>query len=189
MLDEQPARRLLTIRKDKHLPLKYVAGRVDCSKPYISQVESRAAAPSPSMLGKMALLKVPVAEPFMEAPESEETLAWVVQKDRRRTINYPGGKVQSHILVNRMYSRKMEPLLTEIEPGETSDLGGQLEHPVPTGEFVLALEGEKCFSINGRKYQLREGGSGNFNGSLLHCWTNEGDKVARVLSVLMPPIW
>ena len=190
LLDEQLARRLRLIRKDKHLTLKYVAERVGCSKSYISQVENGAVTPSLSMLGKLAqALDVPVAELFMESPESEDALDWVVPQEHRRTINYPDGKVQSHILVNRVYSRKMEPVLTEIEPGGTSDFADQMEHPFPTEEFVLVLEGEITFSINGRKYHLKEGDSGSFNGSMPHCWTNEGQKVARVLFVWTPPIW
>ena len=190
LLDEQLARRLRVIRKEKHLTLKYVSDRVGCSKSYISQVENGAATPSLSMLGKLAqALDVPVAELFMESAETDEAIEWVVQQDERRTIHYPDGKVQSHILVNRVYSRKMEPVLTEIEPGGSSDFADQMEHPIPTEEFVMVLEGEITISINGREYHLKQGDSGSFNGSLPHCWTNKGDTTARVLFVWTPPIW
>jgi transcriptional regulator with XRE-family HTH domain len=176
-------------RNDRGLTMRQLAEKVGCTHSYISQVEKGLSVPSLSMVGKLAsALDISVVDLFNELPEEEES-DWYLPKKARRTINYPDGKVTSHLLVSRITRRKMEPLISIIEPGGTSDGAEKMRHPVGTEEFVLVLKGEIDFTVNGKGIHLLEGDTLDFDGTLPHRWQNKGTERAEVLFIFSPPIW
>jgi quercetin dioxygenase-like cupin family protein len=93
------------------------------------------------------------------------------------------------MLVTRVSSKRMEPLISIIEPGGTSDTAEGISHPVGTEEFVLVLKGEINFRIDGEAIPLRTGDTLYFDGNLPHRWKNSGREAAEVLFVFSPPTW
>jgi transcriptional regulator with XRE-family HTH domain len=176
-------------RKEKGFTLRELAKNVGCTQSYLSQVEKGLTNPSLSMLGKIAgALDITVLELFNSLSRASEE-DWHLAKKDRRTIQYPDGRVKSQILVSRISTRKMEPLITVIEPGGASDDAEKMRHPVGSEEFVLVLEGEVHFKISGKEFHIKEGDTLSFDGSLPHGWVNRGNKTSRVLFVFTPPIW
>jgi len=91
--------------------------------------------------------------------------------------------------VTRISTKKMEPLISIIEPGGTSDDAEKMHHPVGTEEFVLVMKGEIDFNLNGKEIHLREGDTLDFDGTLPHRWANNGNETTEVLFIFSPPIW
>jgi transcriptional regulator with XRE-family HTH domain len=177
------------LRRQKGLTLKQLAEGVGCTQSYISQLEKGLTAPSLSMVGKLAAaLNIRVVDLFSDEREGEER-DWHLRKVDRRRIAYPDGKVSSQLLTKRISNRRMEPLLSRIKPGGTSDRTEKLIHPAETEEFVFVMEGGIEFQINGKRITLEKGDTLYFDGSIPHRWLNPGTETAEVLFVFSPPIW
>ena len=188
-MEKEIQKRISEYRKDRGLTLRQLAEKVGCTHSYISQVEKGINVPSLSMVGKLATaFNISVIDLFNGlSPASESD--WHLQRKDRKTIQYPDGKVTSQLLVSRMSTKKMEPLISTIEPGGTSDEAEKMHHPVGTEEFVLVLKGEIDFKINGKEIHLGEGDTLDFDGTLPHSWANNGPGRTEVLFVFSPPIW
>jgi transcriptional regulator with XRE-family HTH domain len=182
------------LRKEKKLTLEQLAQNVGCTKSYISQLEKGKNVPSVSMLGRLAkALDIQVADLFSE-DENNTHWDWYsyLQKQDRRTIHYPDGQVSSQLLTRGIFQKKMQPLISIIEPGGTSNdavKAARLSHPQGSEEFVLVLKGEIDFWIGSNRRTLCEGDTLYFNGELPHRWANNGKENAEVLFVWTPPIW
>ena len=120
-MEKEVSRRIRRYRQEAGLTLRQLAGRAGCTHSYVSQVEKGLTVPSLSMVGKLAAaLNISVVDLFNPVPNRDET-DWHLAKKNRKTIRYPDGKVSSQVLVSRITTRKMEPLVTTIEPGGKSD--------------------------------------------------------------------
>jgi transcriptional regulator with XRE-family HTH domain len=181
--------RVKKFRKERGLTVRQLAQRAGCTHSYISQIEKGMTAPSLSMVGKLAAaLGINVVDLFNEFPNGHDA-DYYLAKNERKTINYPDGKVSSQLLVSRITTRKMEPLVSAIQPGGSSDEAEKMVHPSGTEEFVLVLKGEIEFKVNGKEMCLKEGDTLSFDGTLPHSWVNGTKKKAEVLFVFSPPIW
>jgi transcriptional regulator with XRE-family HTH domain len=182
-------KRIRQYRKDRGLTLRQLAEKVGCTHSYISQVEKGLSVPSLSMVGKLAAaLNISVVDLFNQAPADAES-DWHLPRAKRKIIYYPDGRVSSQLLVNRITGKRLEPLISIIDSGGTSDEAEKMHHPVGTEEFLLVLKGELHFKINGKELWLREGDSLDFDGALPHSWVNRAKDRAEVLFVFSPPIW
>jgi transcriptional regulator with XRE-family HTH domain len=181
--------RIFKYRQERGLTLRQLAEKAGCTPSYISQVENGLTVCSLSMVGKLATaLNIPVIDLFSEELE-EDQIAVHMSKRNRKTIKYPDGKVSSQMLATRVSIKRMEPLVSVIKPGGTSDEAERMAHPGGTEEFVLVLKNEIDFSINGKEFHLCEGDTLYFDGTLPHSWVNNGKTTAEVLFVFSPPIW
>jgi len=171
------------------MTIDQLAKRAGCTKSYISQLENGINAPSVSMLGRLAeALDIQVGD-FFRNENGEVQKNWKLCKTDRRTINYPDEKVLSQLLTRAIFQKKMQPLISIIEPGGTSDDSAKLLHPEGSEEFVLVLKGEIDFEINLDHISLQEGDTLYFNGDQPHSWINNGKETAEVLFVWTPPVW
>ena len=176
-------------RKQRGLTLKQLAQKAGCTQSYISQLEKGLTMPSLSMIGKLsAALDIKVVDLFSDMSNKGEN-HWLLRRQDRKQIAYPDWKVSSHMLVTRVSTKRMEPLISIIEPGGTSDAAEGMSHPVGTEEFVMVLRGQVEFQIEGEDILLGEGDTLYFDGSLPHQWRNNGQEKAEVLFVFTPPTW
>ena len=188
-MEKEIQKRIKEYRKKRGLTLRQLAEKAGCTHSYISQVEKGLTVPSLSMVGRLAsALNISVLDLFNDPSEDLES-NWHLPKRGRRTIQYPDGKVSSQLLVTRISSKKMEPLISMIKPEGTSDEAEKMNHPGGTEEFVMVLRGELDFKINGKEIHLLEGDTLDFDGRLPHSWVNNGRETAEVLFVFSPPIW
>jgi len=176
-------------RKQRGLTLRRLSEKAGCTQSYISQLEKGHTVPSLSMVGRLAAaLDIKVVDLFSDVSNGEDN-DWSLRRADRRKIEYPDGNVSSQILVTRVSTKRMEPLISNIEPGGTSDTAEGMCHPTGTEEFVLVLRGQLDFQINGKRILLHEGDTLYFDGNLPHGWMNNGSEEAEVLFVFTPPTW
>jgi transcriptional regulator with XRE-family HTH domain len=188
MENKIPAR-LKQLRNQQKLTLQQLAEKAGCTKSYISQLEKGTSAPSVSMLGRLAeALQTPVAD-LIRDEDREDMGNWHLRKADRRTINYPDGKVTSQLLTKGVFQKKMQPLLSVIEPGGMLNETGKMSHPKGAEEFVLVMKGKIEFEIGSKCISLQQGDTLYFDGDLPHRWSNTGRESAEVLFVWTPPVW
>ena len=185
------------------MTIEQLAKIVGCSKSYISQLENGATNPSVTMLGKLVeALNVQITDFFqdnrdhlgeknVETEKSSKVTKseCLVARDERRTINYPDGKTRSHFLTRAVYQKKMQPILTVIDPGGESNWEEKIIHPEGSEEFLMVLKGEIDFEVHGKTYTIREGDSFYFDGNTPHRWKNKCQQTAEVLFVWTPAVW
>ena len=182
-------KRILNYRKDRGFTLRQLAEKIGCTPSYISQVENGLTVPSLSMVGKLAYaLKIPVVDLFFEESDIGQIDEYLRKADRK-IIKYPDGKVISQLLVSKVSTKKIEPLISIIKPGGRSNRQESLRHPIGTEEFVLVLKGKIDFSYGDKNIHMSEGDTLSINGSIPHSWMNNSKEKAEVLFVFSPPIW
>lgn len=182
-------KRIFEYRRKRRFTLKQLAERASCTPSYISQIEKGITVPSLSMVGRLAAaLDIPVIELFYDELDEDNDNGYLSQT-ARKIINYPDGNVTSQLLVTRISKKKMEPLISTIKPGGTSDVAENMTHPVGTEEFVYVLKGEIDFKVRDKEIRLRRGDTLSFSGELPHSWANNSKRNAEVLFVFSPPIW
>ena len=190
-MENEISKRLKELRQQRQYTLEQLAWRAGCTKSYISQLEKGTSAPSISMLGRLAnALEVHVVDLFLGNKNNRSKQGnWRLQKKDRRSIYYPDEKVVSQLLTKGVFQKKMQPLLTVIEPGGMLNNSGTMEHPEGSEEFVLVLKGEVEFEICTERLLLQEGDTLYFDGDISHHWVNIGKETAEVLFVWTPPVW
>lgn len=183
------SQKIRTLRTEKKMTLEKLAGAVGCTRAFLSQIENGSANPSITMLYKIAgALEVPVSELF-RPHDVGNIRAFRLAKAERRTIRYPDGKVESELLTRGVFQKKMQPVISYIEPGGSLDDGDHIVHPPGSEEFVLIQKGELEFSFSDQTIVVREGDTLYFDGSQPHSWANRSTEPAVVLFVWTPPIW
>ena len=176
-------------RKAKNLTLKMLADKAGCTPSFVSQVEKGLTVPSLSMIGKLAAaMDISVIDLFANVADKEINNR-LLKKVDRRLIYYPDGKVESQLLTTGISTKKMEPLISYIKPGGSSDEAEEMTHPVGTEEVLLILKGTLHMEVFGKKILLQKGDSLYFDGTIPHRWINKGKKPAEVLFIFTPPIW
>jgi len=181
--------RLKELRKRRNLTLQQLAEKAGCTKSYISQLEKGTSSPSVSMLGRLAeALEIPVADLIRDESGADQGNR-LLRKNDRRTIQYPDGKVISQLLTRGVFQKKMQPLLSVIEPGGMLNDSGNMSHPKGAEEFVLVLKGAIEFEIGSERFTLQQGDTLYFDGDLPHRWMNRSKQTAEVLFIWTPPVW
>jgi len=188
MLEKTLGQRLKKFRKAKKLTLDNLAQAAGCSKSYLSQIENGLSSPSLAVLGTLANnLGISVAALLKE--ENGSKSSWHLPANKRQTLQYPSGLISSQPLTTVVSRKKMQPLLTTVEPGGASSHDEQLKHVAGSEEFVLVLKGTMEFLIDGEKFTLNKGDTLYFEGHLPHHWQNLSDETAELLFVFTPPVW
>jgi len=130
-------------------------------------------------------------DPVLETSTSRQHHAHncLISEDERRTIYYPDGKTKSQFLTNAVYQKKMQPILTIIEPGGGSNSKDNIAHPEGSEEFLFVLNGEIDFKVENQRVTLRKGDTFYFDGTIPHRWKNNGNQVAEILFIWSPAVW
>lgn len=92
-------------------------------------------------------------------------------------------KSSFEILVSKIKSKKMMPILLKIEPGGKTN---PEENTAGTERFIFVLEGKIETYIREERFELSKNNSLYFDASLPHSFANIGRSSARVISVITP---
>lgn len=172
-------------RKLRDLSLTAVAQKVGCSEGYVSKIENNKAAPSLSMLHRIAaVLGINLSYLF---DGNEEDQAVIAREGSRPVIELDSLRQGQGIRLERIIPYSVRHLLQcnihIVEPGGTSD--GQIQHQ---GEEVgYILEGQIELTVGDRAYTLRRGDTFHFPSDSAHGYRNLGTTTARIFWVNTPP--
>lgn len=177
--------KLKHLRKLRGLSLTEVARDVGCSEGYVSKIENDKAAPSLTVLHRIAaVLGTNLAYLFDSVGDED---AVVVRVGSRPIIELDPLRQGQGISLERVIPYASRHLLQcnihIVEPGGTSD--GQIQHE---GEEVgYVLEGQVELQVGGKSYTLNCGDTFHFPSDRPHGYRNVGNTVARIFWVNTPP--
>lgn len=170
--------RLRQLRLERGKSMRALARASGLSTNALSMIERSKTSPSVSTLYKIAeALEVPITAFFRLEPP-KQSIVFRKANERKRVVISKG---LWEGLGGESFSGHVEPFLLTLESGGSSGPYGMLH----TGhEFVMCLQGELEYEIEGQTYNLMPGDNLIFAAQLRHRWMNPGENPASVLIVL-----
>lgn len=167
-------------RTELNMSMKDLSERTGLTPGFISQIERELAEPSITSLRKIAeAFDVAMFHFFVE----ETTNRRVVRKDHRQQIKFPESTV-TYELLSPDLNKQMETIMGTLQPGDMTSA----EPMAHMGEEVTyVLEGEMRIQIGEEVYELYEGDTIYYFGTIPHLITNIGEGTMRFISTITPP--
>lgn len=167
-------------RKNRGLTLQAVADRTGLSIGYLSQIERDLASPTLDNLWRICqVLNIPIHRLFAG---NHVHGVQVVRRKERRIIRLPMSRVAYHLLTPPMRT-KLEVLLVELEPGQSSE--ETISHEGE--ELGYVLQGRLKVRLGESEYILEEGDSIWFESHIPHRFINAGEDLCVSLWAMTPP--
>jgi len=172
------------LRKSRAMTLADLAGTLDRSVGWLSQVERGVAEPAIRDLRRIAAeFSLPLGFFFSndEAPEAER--GWIVRAAARRPLgDGEDGLVEE--LLSPDLGGSFELIRSVFKPGT------RLEEPVTrkTEEAGYLISGTLEIELRGTWFTLTPGDSFRFEGEPMR-WRNSGDEAAVVIWAIAPPVY
>ena len=174
--------KLRQLRMANELTQEELASRTNLSKGFISQLESDIASPSIDTLADILEALGTNFSDFFNDCEQEKVVF-----DKKSRIITPDSdkKKKVELLIPAAGKRKMDPVLVSLKPGTES-----LQDEAHEGEeFGYLLEGTVELILDSTKYRLKKGDCFYFCADKTHSIQNVGQKTARILWIVTPPIF
>ena len=173
---------LARLRKERGIPLRDMARKLDLSAGYLSQIERDLAVPSIQTLTRIAdAFDTTVARLFEQA-ESLGTRPAVVRRDARKIVLSHDAISHNELLVPDLKGQ-LEVILSRIKPGRRSRVYCHAGE-----EFGYVLKGRIEFWVGEERFDLRAGDAIRFSAGVAHWWS-KCRRPAQVLWVITPPSW
>ena len=182
MSDLRPAvgARLLEMRQERGLSLRALSDASGLSVNAIGRIERGENSPTVSTLQRLAsALDVPLVDFF----RVESPVATVLVRRGQRLKSRRGGTLLESLGAG-LPGQSLGPFLLTLDPGAS---GGEESVHHAGEEFVLCLEGEVEYAVDGETHSLAAGDSLLFLAHQPHVCRNVADEQARVLIVVLAP--
>ncbi|MBO3274082.1 helix-turn-helix domain-containing protein [Pseudomonas schmalbachii] len=167
------------LRKHKNVTLGDLAGRIDRSVGFLSQVERGLSRPTVADLTAISeALGVPTT--YFYSLSKPRDVAWVTRPDERRTLYYAGGVTD--VLASPTMSGGFSMLESHLAPGATSG-EGHLDDSSEQGGFVLEGELTVWYGDDAEPVTLAANDSFQLPPHAQFRYANLSDKPTRVLWV------
>ncbi|MGH3344828.1 MAG: helix-turn-helix domain-containing protein [Carbonactinosporaceae bacterium] len=172
--------RLREARLAQRRTLAEVAATTGLTKGFLSKLENAQAGASVASLVRLCeALGLPVGALF------EPAVGAVVRRGGYPAIDF-GGEAMREFLLTPRHERRVQTILSEIEPGGGS---GPDRYTLPTDvEFVFVLDGHLEVDLAGQPVTLAAGDALTFTAGIEHTFRATGDRTARVLWILTPAL-
>lgn len=175
---------LRALRRARGLTLSDLAGRLDRSVGWLSQVERDLSTPSVTDLRRIAAaLGVPSSIFFGKAPAPPEEEGFVVRRAARRPIGSGAAGLVEELLSPDL-TDAFEVVHSTFEPGSRSE--GAVARP--TQEVGYILSGRLDLTIAGRRFAVGPGDSFRIRGEPFE-WANPHPQPAVAIWVIAPPVY
>lgn len=170
------------IRTEKKLTLKDVAEKTDLSIGYLSQLERGLTSIASDTLKKIAsVLDISVDE-LLSMPTCCKKS--IVRSYEREIIKMEGHSIIEYSLTNISNESNMLPRFVEILPQKDSEETEVYKHEGE--EFVYVIEGVLTLKIEKEVHDLYPGDCAHYSSTKKHNWSNQTNKVVRLLSINTP---
>ena len=173
---------LARLRRERSIPLRDMARKLDLSAGYLSQIERDLAVPSIQTLTKIADAFDTRVGRLFEQAEALGVRPQVVRRDARKIVLWRGSRSHNELLVPDLKGA-LEVILSRIRPGRKSRVYRHAGE-----EFGYVLRGRLEFWIGEERFELRTGDAIRFPATVPHWWAKPR-RPAQVLWVITPPSW
>jgi transcriptional regulator with XRE-family HTH domain len=166
----------LRIRKRRQLmsfTLQELSNNSGVSVGYLSQVERDNAVPSLGTLANIAAALDVGIDYFIATPRQADNLT---RAGERGSFSVAGTSIVYEQIGAGFPGHELTSFILNVPAGYQSET---VQHAGE--ELIYVLEGQIRHMVDGQDFQLNQGDSMHFLGQLPHAWSNDSDKVARVL--------
>lgn len=177
-------RDLRALRKARRLTLADLAGRLDRSVGWMSQVERDISIPSPDELKALAAeLGVALATLRQAEPVTRHEAGVIVRKNARRAIGHRAAGLVEELLSPDL-TDDFEVVHSTFQPGAAR------RTPVtrPTQEVGYIVSGKLDITIGDHTHRLTPGDSFRLRGEPFR-WANPGTVPCTAIWVIAPPVY
>lgn len=170
-------------RKVQGLSIRELAARAGLSIGMISQIEQGKSTPSLRSLRLISeTLKLPVSALFHQVPASTADDRYIVRKNNRQVLKLNGSVLKE--LLSPASLQHLEIFNVELQPGGESSVDNYSHSGEKAG---IIIEGALELWLDGDRFELSEGDTCQFSGSIPHRYANNGPQPCKVIWVLTPP--
>jgi transcriptional regulator with XRE-family HTH domain len=170
--------RLKELRQERGKSMRALARLSGLSTNALSMIERGKTSPSVSTLYKLAeALEVPITAFFRSEPPRHEVV-FIKAEDRTR-VNFQRGVWEG--LGGESFLGRVEPFLLTLESGGSSGPFGMIHSG---HEFVMCLEGQLEYEVEGQHFTLDPGDSLLFAARIRHRWRNPRKTITKAVIVL-----
>jgi len=179
--------RLREIRKENNVTLVELAQSSGVDSATISRIETgKMTGTLESHVRLAAVLGVKLSGLYEGVEETHFSGATIQEPASRSDVYvHQAGKSSITMLTADVLKKKLMPVLITIEPGGSTH---QEEAKVGTEKFLYVLDGEIEAKIGEQVYHLKQESTLYFEASTSHSLSNPGDRPAKCLSVVTPPV-
>ena len=176
--------KLRDVREKQGLTLKDIAGKLEVSESYISQIERNLVSPSLDTL--LRLCEVLGIDPeYLFKEYRKKRAVDLVRSGERHTQSMPGMRYERLSSPPDMEeAHSIEAFLLHVEPGSER---GSREYGHPGREWGLVLEGSAVLELGGENYTLEAGDSISFKTEYPHTLRNAGKAPLKAVWIITPP--
>ena len=169
-------------RTEKKMTLKEVGEATDLSIGYLSQLERGLTSIAHDTLVKVAKVLDVEMSYFMDQPKCKNQE--VVRSYEKEILRIEGNSIIEYDLTNISDSSLMLPRLIEILPQKEIEETEVYSHDGE--EFVYVLEGILRLRVNNEEWDLYPGDCAHYMSTKKHNWSNQTNKLVRLISVNAP---
>jgi transcriptional regulator with XRE-family HTH domain len=170
--------RLRILREERGISMRALARRSGLSANALSMIERNLTSPSVTTLCKLShALEVPITALFHSIPNKQPVVFCSI--DERTRLSFFNGIAD--LLGGEGFNGRLSPFILTLEKDAHS---GQYPLLHSGDEFILCLEGELEYKVDGVIYPLRPGDALIFDAGLGHHWRNRGSGHAQALIVI-----
>lgn len=169
-------------RTEKKMTLKEVGEATDLSIGYLSQLERGLTSIAHDTLVKVAKVLDVEMSYFMDQPKCKNQV--VVRSYEKEILRIEGNSIIEYDLTNISDTSLMLPRLIEILPQKEIEETEVYAHDGE--EFVYVLEGILRLRVNSEEWDLYPGDCAHYSSLKKHNWSNQTNKLVRLISVNSP---
>lgn len=171
------------LRQGRNLTLTDLAGQLDRSVGWLSQVERGTSEPSLADIRSIAeIFNLPVSFFFSHTPPSDEQ-SYIVRAESRRMMRDDATQLSEELLSPDL-GGSFEMVRSVFAAGSSS--AGSIQRPTEEAGYVM--RGRLTITLEGRSFDLGPGDSFSFAGEVMS-WANTGKEDCEVIWVIAPPIY
>jgi transcriptional regulator with XRE-family HTH domain len=175
--------RVRAFRKEHKLSIRALSEAANVSTGMISQIERGQAAPSLRSLRMLgAAMHVPVSAFFSATTTDRDEGKYVVRRNQRQLLKLSGSVMKELMSPNTL--ELLEIFHVTLQPGGES---GPEPYSHAGEKAGIIISGSLELWLAGKPYQLRQGDTCQFQGTIPHRYCNIGDEPTNVIWVLTPP--
>ena len=178
-LDSRIGQRIRNLRNQYGLTQEELAARTELTKGFISQLERGQTAPSVATLADIVECLGTTLSDFFA--ETDDTQVVYKQEEYFENIDEKGNSITW--LIASAQSKSLEPILVDIQPGETLPI----DKPHEGDEFGYILKGKIEVIYGDCHYKAGKGDSFIFPANKRHAIRNISKSVSTFIWVCSPP--
>jgi transcriptional regulator with XRE-family HTH domain len=177
------------IRRSKGFTLQQVAEATGLSVAFISQVENEQANPTLASLRKIAGILGTSTFALLAQGELEEEACTRLMIDRRVRVEMPGFNAPFEMLSPSLGGTRIQALAVTLDPGQETCTEPVAHGTWESEEWLLVMEGIVELIAGTEQLVVRTGESVHFHPAVPHKYRNGGNRVARIITVMNPPLF